>query len=120
MRENCGTYSAALGLGKDKVYNSDLHGVPDGKDDVGLPANLLHGHWPGELVEKTSSVDSQVGKGHTLGTHLKGKNLDGVQSLKRGDTDGVESTEDEDHGQGSLGGGRVGVNGFAIGVVANI
>ena len=119
MKQGLGTYSATLGLGEDKVNNSNLDGVPDGEDDIGPPANLLHGDGPGELVEKTSSVDSQVGKGHTLGTHLKGKNLDRVEGLERSDTHGVESTKHEDHGQGSLGGGGVAVNGIALGIVAD-
>lgn len=80
----------------------------DGEDDIGVPANVLHGDGPGKLVEETADVDGEGGKGHTLGTHLERQNLDGEQGLERGDTDGVDGAEDEDHGERGLRGGVVG------------
>lgn len=43
---------AVLGLWDEEIDDDGLDGVPDGEDDVGAPANLLHGNRPGELVEK--------------------------------------------------------------------
>ena len=36
-----------------------LDRIPQTKDNVGLPADVLHGHWPCELVEQTRRIDRQ-------------------------------------------------------------
>src|SRR5690606_20567921 len=89
-----------------------LDETPDDEDDVGLPLDLLKGNWPGELVEETSSVDSEGGESHTLGTLLEGENLDWVESLEWGETDGVEDTKDEDETDGGTSGSNVVVVGI--------
>lgn len=43
---------AVLGLRNEEVDDNGLNCIPDGEDDVSAPANLLHGDWPSELVEK--------------------------------------------------------------------
>lgn len=98
------THSATLGLRDEEVNYGKLDQIPNSKDNVCLPANLLHGNGPGVLVQHTGGVDSQVREGHALGTHLKGKNLDGVQGLEGSDTNREDGTKDEDHSQGGLGG----------------
>lgn len=85
-----------------------------------MPANLLHGHGPGKLVQETSGIGGKAGEGHTLGTHLEGEHLDGVQGLQGGDSDRVNGTKDEDHGQSSLGSCRVVVDGVTVGIDAGL
>jgi hypothetical protein len=48
------TYSAVSGFGDKEVDNGGLNGAPDAEDDISAPGDLLHGHGPGELVEKHS------------------------------------------------------------------
>lgn len=100
---------SALGFWDEEVDDDGLDGTPDNEDDVGLPGNLLKGNWPGKLVEETGGVDSEGGEGHTLGTLLEGEDLDWVESLEWGETNGVEDTEDEDESDGSTGSTNVGV-----------
>lgn len=61
-----------------------------------LPANLLERHWPGELVEETTSSNSEVGEGHALGALLEAEHLDGVERLKRCQANGEDNGEDVD------------------------
>ena len=55
------------------------------------------------MVDEGSGVDEETGESHTLGTHLEGEDLDGVESLERGPTERVDSLEDIDHGNHSSG-----------------
>jgi hypothetical protein len=53
-------------------------------------------------------LQTETGEGHSLGTHLEGQNLDGIEGLQRGDTNGKHCVEDEDESdKGLTGGGRV-------------
>jgi len=100
---------AVLGLGHHEVEDGRLHKVPDDEDDVGLPLDLLESDGPRELAHHAAGVDGERGEGHALGTHLEGEDFDGVQGLERGETNGVDGAEDEDHGDGCLGRGLVGL-----------
>lgn len=103
----CLTYSAVTSLWEEKVHDNSLSRAPDNEDDIGLPSNVLEGDRPCKLVEKTAGVDSQTGECHSLGSHLKGKDLNRVEGLKRCDTEREEGAEHEDHGNGRFGGSGV-------------
>lgn len=77
----CLTYSAVAGFREEEVHDGGLSRAPDDEDDISLPSDALQRDRPGELVEEPTSVDRQTGEGHTLGTHLEGKNLDWKESL---------------------------------------
>jgi hypothetical protein len=94
--------SAVLGLGHHEVEDGRLHEIPDDENDVSLPLDVLESHGPRELTEHATGVDGKGGEGHALGTHLEGEDLDGVQGLERGETDGIDGAEDEDHRNGCL------------------
>jgi len=98
--------------------------LPNGKDDVGLPADFLHTavsrheiigskatylkrDWPSELVQQTTSTDGQVGERHTLRSHLKRQDLDGVERLEWRESNTKDETENVDAGQCRLGCARV-------------
>jgi hypothetical protein len=76
-----GAYCAVLGLGDPEVDDDGLYSAPDCEDDVRVPPDFLHGYWPCELVEQTSSCDRKTREAHSLGAHLEGEDLDGVQGL---------------------------------------
>lgn len=76
------TYRSVLGLRQEEVEDHELHSIPGNEDDVRVPANRLQGDRAGELAKQPAGVDSQGGKGHALGTHLEGKDLNWVQSLQ--------------------------------------
>ena len=97
------TYRSVLRLGQEEVEDRCLHSAPNNKDDISLPADRFQGDGPSELVEQTTSVNSQGGKGHALCTHFEGEDLDGIQSLQRRETNRVDCTEDEDTGNGGFG-----------------
>lgn len=75
------SYSAITSLREEEVHDGGLSSAPDDEDDISLPSDALERDRPGELVQETTSVDRQTGEGHTLGTHLEGKNLDWEESL---------------------------------------
>lgn len=95
------TYCAVLGLGNEEPDDCSLNSAPNGEDDVCLPSDLAHRNGPGELIQHTRSRGSKAGETHALGAHLEGEDFDGVQSLQRGETDGVDGTEDKDEGKTS-------------------
>jgi len=101
---------AVLGLWDPEVDDGRLDAAPDGEDDICVPPDLLHGHWPSELVEEISGCDGETGESHSLGAHLEGEDLDRVQSLEGREADGVHGTEDEDEGQASSSSGGVGTS----------
>lgn len=51
------------------------------------------------MVQQTTSTDSQVGKCHTLCSHLKRQDLDGVERLERRESNAEDETENVDAGQ---------------------
>jgi hypothetical protein len=75
------TYSSTFGLGDEDIDQSNLDKIPDGKNNVCIPTNFLHGNRPSKLVQQASGIDSKVGKGHSLGTHLEREHFDRVKSL---------------------------------------
>lgn len=97
------TYRSVLRLGQEEVEDCCLHCAPNNEDDISLPADGFQGDRPSELVEQTTSVNSQGGKGHALRTHFEGEDLDGIQSLQGRETDRVDGTKDEDTGNSGFG-----------------
>ena len=100
-----GTYCAVLGLGDEVPDDTSLDGTPDGEDDVGLPGDVDEGDGDTELVGEEADGGEQVGEGHSLGAHLEGEDLDGVESLHWGPAGGVADLEDVDPGEHGLGDG---------------
>jgi len=91
----------ALGLGKHEVDDRDPAGVEDGKDDVGLPLDVLKGRG-GEL--DNGEVEDPVaggGESRTLGPDGKRKDLGGDEPDSSLETEGEEELEDEEHGGSS-------------------
>lgn len=91
----------ALGLGKHEVDDRDPASVEDGKDDVGLPLDVLESRG-GEL--DNGEVEDPVacgGESRTLGPDGKGKNLGGNEPDSSLETEGEEEFEDEEHGGSS-------------------
>ena len=84
-----------------------MNQTPDHEDEVSLPLNLGKGLWESELVDKGTEVDEETGESHSLGAHLEGEDLDGVESLKWGPSEGVDRLEDVDHGDHGNGGRHV-------------
>jgi hypothetical protein len=50
-------------------------------------------------IRVLTSADSEVGECHTLSTHLKGQDLDGIQCLQRCEAEGVDEIKDVYHGK---------------------
>lgn len=114
------TYGSVLGLRSEQVDRTGLEETPDGEDDIRFPSNLKiveisiasrsllrileitylgKRYWPCELVKKTSSADSEIGKSHSLGTHLERKDFYGVEGLQRSETDAEDEAEDVDESE---------------------
>lgn len=107
------------GFGDEEPYDCRLNRTPNGKDDVGFPADLLHGDGPCELVQETGGCDGETGESHSLGAHFEGENFDGVESLERCETDRVDGTEDEDESEGGGTGCVVCADGCGIRGIGN-
>lgn len=71
--------------------------TPDHEDNVGLPLDVVKSDGESELVDESTAGNEQVGESHSLGTHLEGEDLDGVESLKWGPSERVDSLENVDH-----------------------
>lgn len=82
-----------------------MDGTPAGEDDVSLPGEVDEGDRETELVGEEADRGEQVGEGHSLGAHLEGEDLDGVESLHGGPAERVADLEDVDPGENGLGDG---------------
>lgn len=91
------TYSTVLGLGNEVPDDGSLDETPDHEDNVCLPLDVLESDWESELVDESTTGDEKVREGHSLGTHFEGEDLDGVESLKWGPAERIDSLEDIDH-----------------------
>lgn len=60
------------------------------------------------MVDESTEVDEETRECHTLGTHLEGEDLDGVEGLERSPSERVDSLEDVDHGNNGKGSRVVG------------
>jgi hypothetical protein len=65
------TYSSVLRLRDEEVDDRGLYSAPDGEDNICAPSDLVHGNWPSELVQHTSSSDGETGEAHSLSAHLE-------------------------------------------------
>ena len=107
----CWTYfkSTVLRLRNKHPHHKRLNRAPDHEHNIQFPLDVLQRNWVRELVDQHGRGEGEVGERHALGAHLEGEDFDGVQRLQRGDTDGVDSAEEEDHRDSGLGGRAVGL-----------
>lgn len=95
--------STTLGFNEDEEDEEGSECVLSDKPVVVLPSDVDLSDGGNEQVVETGNTDEETVKSHTLSTSFVLKTFDRVQSLHRGDGDGVSDTEEVDEGDNSVG-----------------